>query len=296
MMKLLGLTITFLVTVSLHAQSDTILKQSQVTQKNKKISRTQKAKYLNFELFVGQTNAQDYAVSPLQFKGSNFGAGLCYYNRGEDSEWSVNTLATNSFMKNEYSGSKTQFVSGTINAYYLRNSKKLTGKKIRTYLGGYLLGNGNVRINPSYFNTSYIYDIISSIGISGKINSGFDFKTKAFTWNNQGTEGREKYISLDYQLSIPLLHIYNRPGYATIDNFASTENTNARETKINTWGKTARLTSKVDLTLFLKNNNALRISYYWDAYSASPNYNKLAVSNTGFLMTLMFRLNKKILE
>ncbi len=296
MKKLLGLIITFLVIVSLHAQNDTIFRDSQITQKNKKITRTQKAKYLNFDLFVGQTSAQDYAVSPLQFKGSNFGAGLCYYNRGKNSEWNVSTLATNSFMKNEYSTSRTQFVSGTINAYYLRSSKRLTGKKIRTYLGGYFMGDGNVRINPSYFNTGYIYDIISSIGISGKVNSGFDFKTKTFTWNNQGKEGRGKYISLDYQLSIPLIIVYNRPGYATIDNFASTENTNARETTLNTWGKTARLTSKVDLTLFLKNNNALRISYYWDAYSVNPNYNKLAVSNNGFLMTLMFRLNKKILE
>ncbi len=296
MIKLLGLIITFLITACLHAQGDTTLNRIQIKKKNKKSARTKKAKYLNFDLFAGQTSAQDYAVSPLKFKGPNFGGGLSYHNRGEHSEWNVNTLASNSFMKNEYSESKTQFIAGTINAYYLRNSQKLTSKKIRTYLGAYILGNGNVRINPSFFNTSYIYDIMSSIGISGKINSGFNFKTKAFTWNNQGTEDRGQYISLDYQLSIPILQIYNRPGFAPVDNFASTENTNARKTNVSSWDKTARLTSKVDITLFLKNNNTLRISYYWDVYSINPSYNNLAVSNSGFMMTLMFRLNKKTLE
>ena len=269
---------------------------TQSSKNDRKQRRIRKATYLNFDLLVGQTKVQDYSVSPLKFKGLDLGLGVGYYNKGEKSEWSINTFGSHSFMSNEKSSSITQFVSGTLNLSYLRKSNKLTGKKLRTYLGLYSLSDINLRINGSYFNTSYVFDFISSIGISGKLNSGFNFKTNSFTWNHQGKNNDGKYVALDLQVNIPLLHLYNRPGYATVDNFPSTENPSTSQTSASTWGKVARLTSKLDLTWFMKNNNALRMSYFWDAYSINPGYNKLSVANGRLFLTLLFRLNKKTLE
>ena len=155
---------------------------------------------------------------------------------------------------------------------------------------------GNFRINNGFFNTSAsFYDYVTSVGVTGKINSGFSLKEKVFKWNHQGvTKGG--FISVDYQLFIPFLHTYLRPKYAVVANFPSTETNYIPEMKTVSWGTVARLSSQFNLTYYLKNNNAFQFTYKWDAYSINPGFNKESVAVNSYMLSLLFRLNKKISE
>ncbi len=281
------------------SQVDSTKISSDSTSKNtvdKKTRKQNRAKYFNISIGTGSAKTQDFAVSPLLFKGINTGGGLEFLNKGVNSEWSINSLTGISQLNNENSSSPTQQVSTSLNLYYSRHCEHLSGEKFRTYIGIYNTTNANFRINQGYFNTALIYDGLSSFGISGKINSRYNFKTKKFGWNNQGKDFNGRFLAIDFQLNIPFFHLYSRPEYATISNFPSTEVSYINKVKTGTWGTVSRLSSRLDLTLFMVNNNGIKLSYYWDVYNINPDYNKVAVSNNSLLITLLLRLNKKTLE
>ncbi len=281
------------------AQSDTLVQNDTLpkTKKQlKKIVRKNRARY--FELGTGITSykLQDFAVSPLYYKGVLSNTKLDYFVKGDDLEWGIFLNGAFGKIKSPRAGTKTTIINPQLNFHYLRKINKFTGERLRTYIGGYAMYGGNSRINKSFFNTgASFYDVVFSYGLSGKINTGFDFESKSFKWNHQG-DTKKQYLAVDFQLFIPLFHSYLRPDYAVISNFPSTETKVLPPMKTVSWGKLARLTTQLDLTYFLKNNNAIRFSYRWDAYSINPGFNREAVSANSYMVSLLFRLNKKILE
>lgn len=262
----------------------------------KKSRRKSRARYLHLGFGLSSYHLQDYAVSPLSYKGPLLNGTSGYDVKGEDLIWGVFVQGGVGFLASDYSSTNTMNINTQLTSYYAKKISKLTGDKVKTYLGGYIMSGGNVRVNNGFFNAgANFYDMIISYGITGKVSSGYNFRTKSFGWNNQGeTEGR--HIALGCQLYVPVFHTYWRPEYAVISNFPSSETSVVPDAQIVSWETLARLTSQLDLTYFLKNNNAFRLSYKWDAYSINPGYNRIAASNNAFLVSMLFRLNKKSLE
>ena len=262
----------------------------------KKARKANRARYLQLGAGITAYHLQDFAVSPLHYKGILPTFKLSYEVKGDEVIWGAFINGAMGSIKSPRYGLPTKIYNPQIDFHYARKITKLTGKRIKTYLGGYAMYGGNIRINKGFFNTAgSFYDIVNSYGVTAKINSGFSFETKSFQWNNQG-EVKKRFLALDFQLFIPLVHSYLRPDYAVVSNFPSTEAKITPSFKTTSWGKIARLTSQFDLTYFLKNNNAIRFSYRWDAYSVNPGFNREAVSRNSYLVSLLFRLNKKILE
>ena len=258
--------------------------------------RSLRGRYLHLGFGVTSHKLQDFAVSPLYYKGPLLNAGINYEVQGKDLAWGVFIGGAFGFIYSEQSSTPTMIINPQIQTYYMRKIKMLTGEKIRSYLGAYIMSGGHFRINNGFYNTSAsFYDYVTSYGIAGKINSGFSIKEKVFKWNHQG-DYKSRFVSIDYQLFIPLIHTYLRPSYAVVANFPSTETNYTPKMKTVSWGTVARLSSQLNFTYYLKNNNAFQFSYKWDAYNINPGFNKEGVSSNTYMVSLMFRLNKKTLE
>jgi hypothetical protein len=263
----------------------------------RKERRALRSRYLQFGFGVSSYKLQDFAVSPLVYKGPLLCGGVNYEVQGQDLNWGIFVEGAFGYLKADYSGAPTMVVNPQITSFYMFNNRKFSGEKVRTYLGGYVMSGGSFRVNNSFFNAgASFYDYLTSYGVTAKLNSGFNLEEKTFKWHNQGSVSSGRFIALDYQLFVPLFHSYLRPDYAVVSNFPSTEATNQPTMKTTSWGTIARLSAEFKLTYYLKNNNAFRFSYKWDAYTVNPGYNKESVANNTYMISLLFRLNKKTAE
>jgi hypothetical protein len=296
------ITFFFLALLSLriHYSQGIIVTDTLENSKSKKIGREirrgNRARYLHVGLGLASSKLQDFAVSPLYYKGPLILGSIIYNVQGDDLAWGVFTSCEFGFVSSKQSRTSTMIINPELILYYMKKSKKLTGAKIRTYLGPYLMTGGNFRFNSGFFNaSSTFYDYLTSCGLTAKINSGFNLDERKFTWNQQG-ENKGRFLALNFQVYIPIVHSYLRPDYAVVSNFPSTETNYLPSMKTASWGEVARLSSQFDVTYYLSNNNAFRFTYKWDAYTIDPGFNKETVSSNTYQVSLLFRLNRKTLE
>ena len=116
----------------------------------RKTRRSLRARYLEVGLGVTSHKLQDFAVSPLYYKGPLFVGNFNYKVQGDDLAWAIFTNGSLGIITADQSRTPTTIISPQIISYYMRKCKRLTGQKIRTYLGAYLMTGGNFRINNGF--------------------------------------------------------------------------------------------------------------------------------------------------
>jgi hypothetical protein len=182
------------------------------------------------------------------------------------------------------------------NFYYSRLYKfnKLGSDKWHIKLGGLYQLTYDYRTNEALQNFSYGSEFFSNIMASVKFEFDVSRKTgkdKKFLFIKYKTEPRKRNLS--FRLNIGLVNSTYRNSYAysgqssILNEFKMFDN---YEFKLFSG---FRMGTELNYTIYLKNKNAIQLSYTWDAYKTGGDYDKLEVAHHIFGLTFLFNTNNK---
>lgn len=252
-----------------------------------------KDQYFIIGLGVNRHFVRDQGVSPLTYHGPVLNATLEYEAKQKKSYWNV--------YLNPGIGITTG--DGTLASYsqynflinfgggYLRNTDLLKNDAWRLYAGPNLLSMINTRINSNLYNASFTYDYVSSLNAGVRIEYDFGWRKSKSPW--LGLKRRQRLITAAFQWNIPIIHAYQRPEYAVIDDFTdgNTSYSGAGDIKVTSYGKIIRLNTSFDLLYHLHNGNLLRFRYAFDGVKIDEGYNVLQAVHHHYSLSLLFKLN-----
>lgn len=169
--------------------------------------------------------------------------------------------------------------------------------QVRTYpsnlqlkVGAALQGVTNVRFNPSFRNASSTVESINSLAASAKLEWFIQRDgPRRFLWLIPVRKGLRAH-KLSYQLNIPLLTGIWSPAFPYLDDF--TEGTidyqKKNELKFGGW----RFSNRFDYQYFLKNGNALQLSYNWEVFKGPNDFGRIEYGQHQLFLAFLIRLNE----
>lgn len=226
-------------------------------------------------------------MSPLLYKGHSLLANLGHYiHKGPFiSEFDFNFWFGS--IKPSINPARTlsavNLVRFDLDYTILHSIKKWKNPGITAYVGGSWLNKNGIRIHNSYFNNAVDYDLISSLAVSGALKKSFRLLNLDF--------------DLRYQLSLPFVNYSIVPGYVSSfpEKLATTSDrdllTVLKSGKIRSFSEIQRFCSKLSIDYNMKNDNAIRFTYYWDFINnevADP----ITPASQGFIISTLFDLSK----
>jgi len=155
-----------------------------------------------------------------------------------------------------------------------------TGKNLQVRVGGGFRSQITTRVNPELFNTYTTVENFSSLDVIGKLDYYFvaparSGKTLGFIGYNRP----DRVFKLSYRLTASALPLSFRPGYAYVDNIVVNNPDYLSDHHLRVGGY--NITSEISLTRFLKNKNAIALTYRWNALMASKNQFEMASHSLG---------------
>ena len=151
------------------------------------------------------------------------------------------------------------------------------------YAGGGLNTFQTMKFNSHYTNNSFYSDFVTSIGPAGMITYPFQLLKHKTT--------------AELSLQLPVFSWIVRPGYATTGLPGSLESEDSyfkdfiTSGKLKTINKYQQLISKVGLTWYLKNGNAIKFGYIFDFYHFND-LNELSFMNHALWLATSFNFSK----
>jgi hypothetical protein len=246
---------------------------------------------------------RDFATSPLFYEGKgtslfmgwqainenreltlglDFLINLAYANAPESDFYEVNTMGI-------FSG-----LEGSVG--YLRNLKQLSGQN-DFKLGGTLVGNQNMRVNPSLGNSSTGIETLVNLMVSGKVQRDISRREESVV-NFLFLSFRNRPVrrNLAFQLDAGVLNFNRRPSYnyaytGFIDGTNTTNFSHAWDYyswSMNGW----RLRSKLDFTRFNSNGNGHKLAYAWDAMHSPGKHAAFQIGMHRIEYTLIINNNR----
>jgi hypothetical protein len=244
---------------------------------------------------VGSGILRDKATSPLYYRGATllFSLGSQRTDTKVDRLFSANMSLGEFISEQNGTASSSSFIG--LDMYYqkLYRLTRFSAGKWNTKIGGALVSTLNIRINPSFMNNALGLESVNNLMLAGKTT--FDIsrnRAKKFKlWFIKG-DLKPKKMHLSAQLNIGLLNLNYRPSYAY--NYSpSMEGTEMQ----NIFGHYSvglrgfRVQSRIDYTHYIKNGNAYRFSYLWDAYRARNKFEPLDLATHTLAFYFLFRTN-----
>ncbi|MGF1637024.1 MAG: hypothetical protein ACFCUU_08130 [Cyclobacteriaceae bacterium] len=276
----------------------TVLRANEVfSEKKKQRDSPRNAMYLFSGPQLDIHKARDFGVSPLMYQGTSpgFFGGIQAHSDQTYGRFMVGYaygyIEPNIDLGVLY---RTQNHSLVYDMSYLKRVAYMEKLKTRLYLGGSVIGTYHARINPELNNAAFHYDFITGLGPGIRFERDFSWKkvVKKIWFINLKT--RERHITTAFQMNLPIAFLYMRPEYAVIRDFTNgtTGFSGQNSLTFGSLGSVYRLNTSFDLQYFLRNGNALRFSYIWDAGSLNSGFNDLQTSHHLLQFSLMFKFNK----
>lgn len=233
---------------------------------------------------------RDMATSPLFYQGSlkHVEVGLMKIKNGKerDLNFSFSTGNASNTTNNHTS-------SSTVSLYNLNYSKLypvFRSDKVNIKAGGQLSNTFQLRNNPSFQNNASGIDIFSTLFASGKFSwniSNEREKRARFLFIPMNFKARKRELS--FHMKVALMNNTYRNGYAYSTNSAILNKPNVFDDyQLKTFSG-FRVGSELNYTVFLKNNNAFRLGYEFDAYKTGGDLDKFAIANHKLKFTLLFK-------
>lgn len=257
------------------------------------------ARYRSFTQDFEIYTFRDFATSPLFYAG--FKAGFIHYSRIIETpvnahEWHVQLKAGTAASLGMSSENTASSIGGHLSfSYrYLHKLQALDDRVAHVQLGATLISTQNLRVNSSLQNNNPGVENISNLMFSGKLIRDLSRESPRtvhfylFKKTFQPVR-RELHLAAD----VGLLNFNYRPGYAYIyeDEINGTETDmfaylfSDHRWSLNGW----RLRTETGWTRYLKNGNAIRYAYQWDALHAPGRFEAYQQASHTFGLTYLFR-------
>ncbi len=180
----------------------------------------------------------------------------------------------------------------TFSSYYSRlyRLNKLSAGKFSTKIGGVFSITGNTRYNQLLMNNAvgaeWFANLMGSIKITKDINRTA-FKNKKFLFIEYKLDPRTRNIA--FRLNVGLINSTYRNGYAYLRHTLDQNDLYyGYQFKIFSG---FRMSTTLDYTIYLKNRNAIQLSYLWDAYKTGGNLDKFEMAYHTLKLTFLFNTN-----
>ena len=262
---------------------------------SKKELRKERATFLGISGGLSSSRFRDFATSPLVYKGNEFYAALARFKADStrESEMELSTLYGSYYtnFNNHFASSNVH----TLSVFYsqLYQLKFLSSKRFNYKLGGLFNTTGNLRDNEILMNNGFGFEVFPTLFGSAKITINLNrtaviekkllfikYKLKPVNRNlafrlNTGilnSTFRNKFIYTGHFIATDL-GFFDRYEYKFLSGF--------------------RFNFSIDYTVFLKNKNAVKLSYLWDAYRTGGNLDKFEMAHHIIKLSLLFNTNNK---
>lgn len=261
--------------------------------------RQDRPKYVQLGVGLNFGSVRDFATSPITYSGALFNYSFARLNMDSKRE----TKLTVRFNNGSYGYSRADGIPTSdrtsvyllsLNYYRLYRINKWSSDKWNIKAGGMFDVTSDVRINPSFMNAGYGYEVFNTLFLSGKVTRNFERTTtvhKKFLFIKYKLKPR--LIQLSYQLNRPAMNGYARNGFAYIGNERINETPLFSEYQYKLFSG-FRISSELAYTNRMHNGNMWRVAYLWDAYTTGGDHNRFEMANHIVEFSLLFHLNKNV--
>ena len=260
---------------------------------SKKQMRQQRPTYINIGVGLNSSQFRDFATSPLFYNGSVTQVSLTRLKKdiARESELGL----TYDFGKYETTFNENTTVSAVkrVEFFYskLYQVNKLSTSSFNTKIGLELNGTVNIRNNPSLqnnaFGSEFFGNLLGSVKFTKDI-SRTQAKEKKFLFIKYTLPERER--DLAFRLNLGLINSSFRNGYVYSGQSQVLNNPQTFE-GYNLVFSGFRMSSRFDYTRYLKNKNAIQVSYLFDAYKTGEKLDKFEMAHNTIRLSLLFNTN-----
>ncbi|MPQ48559.1 hypothetical protein GCQ56_16260 [Marinifilum sp. N1E240] len=247
-------------------------------------------KFIKIAAGLNSVKLRDMATSPLFYTGSlkHFELGHVKYKNGKERDlfFSLSTgVADNS--------TNNHTASTQISIYNLSYSKLYPiwqQNKWDLKVGGELRNSFHIRNNPSFQNNATGLEVFSTLFASGKISWDISNKTNKrakFLFIPMNFKPRKRELS--FRMNLAVMNNTYRNGYVYNNNSDITNDPNVFDDYELKIFSGYRIGTELNYTVFLKNKNAIRFGYEFDAYKTGGNLDKFEMANYKLKIALLFK-------
>ncbi|HBH23146.1 MAG TPA: hypothetical protein DDY13_06940 [Cytophagales bacterium] len=244
-------------------------------------------------LGVSDHKVRDEGVSPLTYRGPVLQIDFGNIDWKKKRRWQI--IGKGGVGITSGSGTIQQY--GQYNFYfslhtnYLLNTNLLKNHSWRLYAGPDFNFTGNTRLNQNLFNASFTYDFVGSLNAGVRLE--YDFGWPAGRTRFLNIKRRQRILTAAFQWNIPVMHIFQRPEYAVIDDFTDGNSlySGQGDLKLTSYGQIIRINMELSLLYHLQNGNLLQFQYGFDGIRIDEGYNILSTVHRRLSFGFLFRLN-----
>ena len=268
---------------------------SGIANDNLRISNTDTIQnhYLSINIGSGYYQQLDFQISPLLYSGALIGGNLAFESDGNKHKFSI--------VMGGYFGSLTggtKYISYSAIESMLNFSGKYIHsigkpiKKIQQFIGGQVHNNFIFHYNQNLQNAAFTSSLLNNLSLTYEIERHFSWKSKQFKIWFLKFHQRDRKLKANFEIDLPILFYNLRPPYSTINEFSDGEIKMAYEKQTSfISGNAFQLNTNMNLTYYLSNNNAFRISYKWQAFRFKETFSSYQAAQHFFEFSLLFKFN-----
>lgn len=259
----------------------------------RKAANKERPKFLELGFGSGSSYYRDFATAPIFYHSIPQNVAIHYHRFDSLKETRYGGNLSFGIYDFEIGDQKSSSLTRSLNLDFgkLYHIQKLSTEKYNVKVGGMAIFTGNLRIDQDLQNAAVGYEFIYNLMASAKVSRDVSRKeTKSgkiwfIKWN---WEPRKRLLS--YRLNVGLMNSHIRNAYPYINQKEILNESPFFANYENTFFQGFRMTSDLDYTIFLHNNNAIRFSYVWDAYTTGQEVDKFEMANHFINFSLLFRL------
>ncbi len=252
--------------------------------------------YIGVSAGFGISNFRDFATSPLVYEGLSSYLGISHVRNSEEREIEFRiSMAKGNFsveVDDETAISSASFYNFYYSSLYKIN--RLNSEKWNFKAGMTFKLSVDYRTNESLQNNAIGIDMFSTLFATAKVSrdvSRTTSKDRKFLWINYRVDPRKRTLS--YHLNIGVMNTTFRNGYSYTGQAQVINDTAIFDGYESKMFSGFRIGSELDYTIYLKNKNAVQLSYIWDAAKTGGDLDKFELAHHFFKVTLLFNTNNK---
>lgn len=261
---------------------------------SKKQIRKLRPTYLNIGIGNNSSKFRDFATSPLFYNGSAIQILISRLKKDNLRESELGLTYDFGNYSTTFNENTTVSAVKRVELFYSRlyRVNQLSSNRYNTKIGFQVNGTGNLRINEGLLNNAFGLETFANL--IGSIKFTKDISRKQPKEKKIGFikyKLIEKKSDIAFRLNVGLINSSFRNGYiyngqSGIINKA--DNFENYQFKIFSG---FRMGSRLDYTRYLKNKNAIQLSYIWDAYKTGGELDKFEMAHHTLRFTLLFNTN-----
>ncbi len=249
--------------------------------------------YFSFGISANYFKRQDLQSSPLLYQGALIGGNIAFESEGNKHKYEIN-------LKGFYGNlsATTEYVIYPATEYTLNfnfryvHSITRSDSKFRNFIGGQINNNALFYYNYNLQNASLNYSFLNNLALSYQVEHYFSWKSKTLKIWFLKINRRNRKIKLDFKFNLPIFFYNLRPPYSSISDFSNGENfIDIDSQSFFIFNNAFQINTNMNMTYYLSNNNAIRISYLWQGFKFTDVFNSYQSTEHILQFSLLFRLN-----